>query len=156
MRVRGKLPPTEDKPHVVVPNVVKMNWAREVQRWTPHRRATVISGSGADIKVTAPVATSALPFLAARLDQAIGVRGHRHHEEVVGVGGIHGEEAQHVLVRAEPTNAQRVYAALAAFGAPLPQFEVTPDDFASYDGVLHIGLPPRRVDIINRVPVDSN
>lgn len=34
---------------VVVPNVVKMNWAREVQRWTPHRRATVISGSGADI-----------------------------------------------------------------------------------------------------------
>ncbi|WP_394685654.1 SNF2-related protein, partial [uncultured Microbacterium sp.] len=26
---------------VVVPNVVKMNWAREVQRWTPQRRATV-------------------------------------------------------------------------------------------------------------------
>ncbi len=35
---------------VVVPNVVKMNWAREVQRWTPQRRArTVISGGGADI-----------------------------------------------------------------------------------------------------------
>ena len=27
----------------VVPNVVKMNWAREVERWTPQRRATVIS-----------------------------------------------------------------------------------------------------------------
>lgn len=30
----------------VVPNVVKMNWAREVQRWTPQRRATVIQGDG--------------------------------------------------------------------------------------------------------------
>ena len=31
---------------VVVPNVVKMNWAREVERWTPQRRATVIHGDG--------------------------------------------------------------------------------------------------------------
>ncbi|NYF16473.1 hypothetical protein HDC37_001287 [Microbacterium sp. AK009] len=30
----------------VVPNVVKMNWAREVARWTPQRRATVIHGDG--------------------------------------------------------------------------------------------------------------
>ncbi|MCU1575914.1 MAG: ATP-dependent helicase, partial [Leifsonia sp.] len=30
----------------VVPNVVKMNWAREVELWTPHRRATVIHGDG--------------------------------------------------------------------------------------------------------------
>jgi superfamily II DNA or RNA helicase len=39
----------------VVPNVVKMNWAREVQRWTPHRRATVISGDGGDIDAFADV-----------------------------------------------------------------------------------------------------
>lgn len=39
----------------VVPNVVKMNWAREVQRWTPHRRATVISGDGSDIDAFADV-----------------------------------------------------------------------------------------------------
>ncbi|MCZ2829012.1 DEAD/DEAH box helicase [Modestobacter sp. VKM Ac-2986] len=31
---------------VVVPNVVKTNWAREAGRWTPHRRATVINGNG--------------------------------------------------------------------------------------------------------------
>ncbi|MGJ0204979.1 SNF2-related protein [Leucobacter sp. gxy201] len=31
---------------VVVPNVVKMNWAREAQRWTPQRRVTVIHGDG--------------------------------------------------------------------------------------------------------------
>jgi hypothetical protein len=31
---------------VVVPNVVKTNWAREAGRWTPHRSATVIHGNG--------------------------------------------------------------------------------------------------------------
>lgn len=56
-----------------------------------------------------------------------------------------------VLVRADPANALRVYRALAAFGAPLDSFEVRADDFATYDGVLQIGLPPRRIDILNRV-----
>jgi len=55
-----------------------------------------------------------------------------------------------VLVRADPANAERVYRALAAFGAPLPMFEVKVEDFATYDGVLQIGLPPYRVDILNR------
>lgn len=40
---------------VVVPNVVKTNWAREVERWTPQRRATVISGDGADVDAFADV-----------------------------------------------------------------------------------------------------
>lgn len=40
---------------VVVPNVVKMNWAREVERWTPHRRVTVIHGDGDDIDAFADV-----------------------------------------------------------------------------------------------------
>jgi superfamily II DNA or RNA helicase len=31
---------------VVVPNVVKTNWAREAARWTPHRPATVVQGNG--------------------------------------------------------------------------------------------------------------
>ncbi|MGY1706561.1 DEAD/DEAH box helicase [Geodermatophilus sp. SYSU D00697] len=31
---------------VVVPNVVKTNWAREAARWTPHRQATVVQGDG--------------------------------------------------------------------------------------------------------------
>ncbi|KAA9151402.1 DEAD/DEAH box helicase [Microbacterium lushaniae] len=39
----------------VVPNVVKMNWAREVHRWTPQRRATVISGDGEDMDAFADV-----------------------------------------------------------------------------------------------------
>ena len=55
-----------------------------------------------------------------------------------------------VLVRAEPSNATRVYQALAAFGAPLQAFEVSEADFTTYDGVLQIGLPPRRIDILNK------
>ncbi|WP_345718626.1 DEAD/DEAH box helicase [Kineosporia mesophila] len=31
---------------VVVPNVVKTNWAREARRWTPHRPVTVVQGNG--------------------------------------------------------------------------------------------------------------
>ena len=39
----------------VVPNVVKMNWAREVERWTPQRRATVIHGDGGQVDAFADV-----------------------------------------------------------------------------------------------------
>jgi predicted nucleotidyltransferase len=55
-----------------------------------------------------------------------------------------------VLVRATNTNAARVYKALASFGAPLDLFEVKEADFAAYEGVLQIGLPPRRIDVLNR------
>jgi len=55
-----------------------------------------------------------------------------------------------VLVRGTAANAHRVYAALAAFGAPLAAFEVSETDFAGYSGVLQIGLPPRRIDVLNR------
>jgi len=34
---------------VAVPNVVKTNWAREVQLWTPSRRATVLHGDALDV-----------------------------------------------------------------------------------------------------------
>ena len=39
----------------VVPNVVKINWAREVERWTPGRKVTVIHGDGADMDAFADV-----------------------------------------------------------------------------------------------------
>lgn len=55
-----------------------------------------------------------------------------------------------VLVRADATNAQLVYRALAAFGAPLAAIDVKESDFATYDGMLQIGLPPRRIDVLNR------
>jgi len=78
--------------------------------------------------------------------------------EFVVVGGhavaFHGHpratKALDVLVRATAENAKRIYRALAAFGAPLSAFEVAEADFASYDGVLQVGIPPLRIDIINR------
>jgi hypothetical protein len=39
----------------IVPNVVKMNWAREVERWIPGRRATVIHGDGTNLDAFADV-----------------------------------------------------------------------------------------------------
>lgn len=40
---------------VVVPNVVKVNWAREVEKWIPQRTATVVHGDGDDIDAFADV-----------------------------------------------------------------------------------------------------
>src|SRR5690606_11451136 len=39
----------------VVPNVVKTNWAREVARWIPSRRVSVVHGDGDDIDAFADV-----------------------------------------------------------------------------------------------------
>lgn len=55
-----------------------------------------------------------------------------------------------LLIRATAPNASRVYQALAAFGAPLEAFDVGEEDFATYEGVLQIGVPPRRIDLLNR------
>ncbi len=40
---------------VVVPNVVKVNWAREVEKWTPHRSVTVVHGDGDDVDAFAEI-----------------------------------------------------------------------------------------------------
>jgi superfamily II DNA or RNA helicase len=40
---------------VVVPNVVKINWAREAELWTPKHRATVIHGDGDDLDAFADI-----------------------------------------------------------------------------------------------------
>jgi len=39
----------------IVPNVVKINWAREAELWTPRRRATVVHGDGHDIDAFADI-----------------------------------------------------------------------------------------------------
>jgi hypothetical protein len=83
---------------------------------------------------------------------------HDAQAEFVVIGGhavaYHGHpratKGLDVLVRPDPDNARRVYSALAAFGAPLASFAVSEDDFATYDGVLQIGVPPLRIDIITR------
>lgn len=68
-------------------------------------------------------------------------------------GHVRATKDLDVLVRATPDNAQKVYRGLVAFGAPIAAFDVAEKDFATYDGVLQIGVPPFRIDVLNRIAV---
>jgi hypothetical protein len=83
----------------------------------------------------------------------------REHVEYVLVGAyalaFHGVPRAtgdiDVLVRPSRDNAERVWRALRAFGAPLSTAGVEPGDFAAPGRVYQIGLPPRRVDILTSI-----
>ena len=53
----------------------------------------------------------------------------------------------------EPTkaNADAVWRALKAFGAPIEAFDLSVDDFAESGNVVQIGLPPRRIDLMTSI-----
>ena len=53
-----------------------------------------------------------------------------------------------VWVDATPENAERVWNAFAAFGAPLEALGISHDDFQRPGMVVQIGLPPRRIDVL--------
>ena len=54
-----------------------------------------------------------------------------------------------VWVDPDPANADRVYRALATFGAPLTG--MTPADFLDVDTVYQIGVEPGRIDILTGI-----
>ena len=56
-----------------------------------------------------------------------------------------------LYVRPEPANADRVYRALLAFGAPVTAHGVMAEDFARAGTVYQIGLPPRRIDVLTAI-----
>ena len=56
-----------------------------------------------------------------------------------------------LFVRATPENAELVFAALGQFGAPLEAAGVAAGDFAQPGLVYHIGLPPRRIDVLTEI-----
>lgn len=56
-----------------------------------------------------------------------------------------------LFVQPSPSNAERVFAALARFGAPLEATGVTAADFARPGLVYQIGLPPRRIDVLTEI-----
>lgn len=86
---------------VVVPNVVKMNWAREVERWTPQRRATVIQGDGDDIDAFADVFIVNYEILDRHLSwlSAIGLRG-MVVDEAHFIKNLSSQRSQNVLALA--------------------------------------------------------
>jgi SNF2 family DNA or RNA helicase len=82
----------------VVPNVVKMNWAREVERWTPHRRATVIHGDGAGLDAFADVVVVNYEVLDRHLSwlSELGFRG-MVVDEAHFIKNLHSQRSRYVL-----------------------------------------------------------
>jgi hypothetical protein len=56
-----------------------------------------------------------------------------------------------VWVATDAPNAERTWAALRRFGAPLAALGFSRDDFTRPDQVVQIGLPPRRIDILTSI-----
>ena len=55
-----------------------------------------------------------------------------------------------ILIRNTPENGDRVYRALAAFGAPVMDYG--PSDFHGHEGqVIQFGVPPNRIDILQSI-----
>jgi hypothetical protein len=54
-----------------------------------------------------------------------------------------------IWVRADRANAERVWAALSSFGAPLHDLSL--DDLAEPGIVFQMGLPPYRIDILTEI-----
>jgi hypothetical protein len=53
-----------------------------------------------------------------------------------------------VWIEREPANAERVWTALLAFGAPTEALDLSICDLIEADTVLQLGLPPRRIDLL--------
>lgn len=56
-----------------------------------------------------------------------------------------------IWVRPDPENAQRVWRALAAFGAPVEAMGLTLLDLGNPGTVYQVGLPPKRIDILTEI-----
>lgn len=56
-----------------------------------------------------------------------------------------------VWVRNSPENGEKVYRALARFGAPLQKDALNPADFAQKDLTYQIGVEPVRIDILTHI-----
>ncbi|GAA1765094.1 hypothetical protein GCM10009795_009480 [Nocardioides hankookensis] len=106
---------------VVVPNVVKMNWAREAGIWTPHREVAVIHGDGEDIDGFADIVVVNYEVL----DRHVGWMGDHGFRGMV-VDEAHfiknksSQRSQHVLHLSEQIRQRTVRPLLMALtGTPL-------------------------------------
>ncbi|MBO1751749.1 DEAD/DEAH box helicase [Actinotalea sp. BY-33] len=106
---------------VVVPNVVKTNWAHEVGLWTPQRRATVVHGDGDDIDGFADVVIVNYELLDRHVGWLadLGFRG-MVVDEAHFIKNKRSQRSQHVLALAERIRARAGRPLLMALtGTPL-------------------------------------
>jgi hypothetical protein len=62
-----------------------------------------------------------------------------------------GTQDLDVWIDPDPANVERVWQALADFGAPLAGLGVTRDDLRRVDTVVQLGLPPNRIDLLTSI-----
>lgn len=62
-----------------------------------------------------------------------------------------GTQDLDVWIEPSPANAERVWRALAAFGAPLTSLGISRGDFDHPGPILQIGLPPNRIDVLTTI-----
>jgi SNF2 family DNA or RNA helicase len=106
---------------VVVPNVVKMNWAREVELWTPNRSATVIHGSGENLDAFADVVIVNYDVLDRHIGwlRTLGFKG-MVVDEAHFIKNRDSQRSKHVLALAESIRARSPRALMIALtGTPL-------------------------------------
>ena len=56
-----------------------------------------------------------------------------------------------VWIPPDPANAERVWAALTEFGAPLRAFDLSQADLTAPGVVFQMGEPPRRIDLLTSI-----
>jgi hypothetical protein len=106
---------------VVVPNVVKTNWAREVELWTPGRTATVVHGDGKDVDAFSDVVIVNYEIL----DRHVGWLGRFGFKGMVVdeahfIKNLKSERSKHVLALSRTIRATRPKALMMALtGTPL-------------------------------------
>ena len=106
---------------VVVPNVVKTNWAREVELWTPGRTATVVHGDGNDVDAFSDVVIVNYEIL----DRHVGWLGRFGFKGMVVdeahfIKNLKSERSKHVLALSRSIRASYPKALLMALtGTPL-------------------------------------
>lgn len=66
-------------------------------------------------------------------------------------GHARGTDDLDVLVRATPENAARVFAALAAFGAPIDQHDISEELFASEGYGYRMGIKPNLIEVLTTI-----
>jgi len=106
---------------VIVPNVVKTNWAREVALWTPARTATVVHGDGHDVDAFSDVVIVNYEVL----DRHVGWLGRFGFKSMVVdeahfIKNLKSERSKHVLALSKSIRATYPRALMMALtGTPL-------------------------------------
>lgn len=70
---------------------------------------------------------------------------------VILYGHVRATDDMDIFVRPSPTNSERVFAALDAFGAPLRAHSVAPRHFAREGDAYRFGIAPLKIEVLTKI-----